>query len=161
MTGVGVSYSTFTAGSIGVDGLFVIKPDGKMYIHQGIGNLGTHSVIDTARVVAEVMDFPWEKVEVVWGNTGQGVAWSSIQAGSQTTHAHTRANYAAGAAGKKLAAGARGGGARRQSPTATASAATASPGRGGSLTLGAARRARHQARRQVRRPRSCRATSTR
>jgi CO/xanthine dehydrogenase Mo-binding subunit len=49
------------------------------------------------------MDFPWDQVEVVWGNTGRGVAWSSIQAGSQTTLAHTRANYATGAAGKKLA----------------------------------------------------------
>jgi CO/xanthine dehydrogenase Mo-binding subunit len=103
VSGVGVSYSTFTAGSTGVDGLFVIKPDGKMYIHQGVGNLGTHSVIDTARVVAEVMDFPWEQCEVVWGNTGRGIAWSSIQAGSQTTHAHTRANYAAAQAGIKLA----------------------------------------------------------
>jgi CO/xanthine dehydrogenase Mo-binding subunit len=101
--GVGVSYSTFTAGSIGMDGLFVIKPDGKMYIHQGVGNLGTHSVIDTARVVAEVMEFPWEQVEVVWGNTSRGVAWSSIQAGSQTTLAHTRANFAVGTAGKRLA----------------------------------------------------------
>jgi CO/xanthine dehydrogenase Mo-binding subunit len=103
VTGVGVSFSTFTAGSIGMDGLFVIKPDGKMYIHQGVGNLGTHSTFDTARVVAEVMEFPWDQVEVVWGNTGKGVAWSSIQAGSQTTLAHTRANYAAGAAGKRLA----------------------------------------------------------
>jgi CO/xanthine dehydrogenase Mo-binding subunit len=103
VTGVAVSYSTFTAGSIGVDGLFVIKPDGKLYVHSGIGNLGTHSVIDTARVIAEVMNFPWEKVEVIWGNTGRGVAWSSIQAGSQTAHAHTRANYAAAEAGVKLA----------------------------------------------------------
>jgi xanthine dehydrogenase molybdenum-binding subunit len=95
VTGVSVTYSTFTAGSIGVDGLAIIRPDGKMQIHQGIGNLGTHSVIDTARVYAEILDFPWEKCEVVWGNTGKGVPWSSIQAGSQTTHAHTRANYAA------------------------------------------------------------------
>lgn len=103
VTGVGVSYSAYTAGSIGMDGLFVIKPDGKLYIHQGIGNLGTHSTFDTARVVAEVMEFPWEEVEVVWGNTGRGIAWSSIQAGSQTTLAHTRANFAAGTAGKQLA----------------------------------------------------------
>ena len=103
VSGVGVSWSTFTAGSIGMDGLFVIKPDGRMYVHQGIGNLGTHSVIDTARVIAEVMEFPWEQVEVVWGNTSRGVAWSSIQAGSQTTLAHTRANYATAMAGKKLA----------------------------------------------------------
>ncbi len=102
VTGVAVSSSTFTAGSTGVDGLFVIKPDGKMYIHQGIGNLGTHSVFDTARVVLEVLEFPPEEATVVWGNTGQGVAWSSIQAGSQTTHAHTRANFAAATAGKKL-----------------------------------------------------------
>jgi len=53
--------------------------------------------------VAEVMEFPWEQVEVVWGNTGRGIAWSSIQAGSQTTLAHTRANFAAGTAGKQLA----------------------------------------------------------
>ncbi len=102
VTGVAVSHSTFTAGSTGVDGLFVIKPDGKLYMHHGIGNLGTHSVIDAARVTAEVLDFPWENVVVVWGNTSLGVAWSSVQAGSQTTHAHTRANYAAGMAGKRL-----------------------------------------------------------
>jgi CO/xanthine dehydrogenase Mo-binding subunit len=131
--GVGVSYSTFTAGSIGMDGLFVIKPDGKMYIHQGIGNLGTHSVIDTARVVAEVMEFPWEQVEVVWGNTGRGIAWSSIQAGSQTTLAHTRANFAAGSAGKQLAqelAAAEMGG----SPTAYRVGGNGVAGPGGSLT---------------------------
>ncbi len=63
-------------------------------------------MIDTARVIAEVMDFPWENVVVVWGNTGQGIAWSSIQAGSQTTHAHTRANYAAGIGRQEAAAGA-------------------------------------------------------
>jgi CO/xanthine dehydrogenase Mo-binding subunit len=96
VTGFGVSASTFTAGSIGVDGLLTIRPDGKLYIHQGIGNLGTHSVIDTARVCAEVLDFPWEKCVVTWGNTSQHIPWSSIQAGSQTTHAHTRANYASG-----------------------------------------------------------------
>jgi CO/xanthine dehydrogenase Mo-binding subunit len=66
-----------------------------MYIHQGVGNLGTHSVIDTARVYAEVLNFPWEKCSVTWGDTSKGLPWSSIQAGSQTTYAHTRANYAA------------------------------------------------------------------
>jgi xanthine dehydrogenase molybdenum-binding subunit len=101
MTGVAVATGSYTAGSIGVDGLCVLKPDGKLYIHQGIGNLGTHSVIDTARVIAEQVDMPWEKCEVVWGNTGNHVAWSSVQAGSQTTYAHTRANYAAGQALKK------------------------------------------------------------
>ena len=32
--GVGVAVSTFVAGSTGFDGLFVIKPDGHMYIHR-------------------------------------------------------------------------------------------------------------------------------
>lgn len=101
VTGVAVATGSYTAGSIGVDGLCLIKPDGKLYIHQGIGNLGTHSVIDTARVIAEQVDMPWEKCVVVWGNTGNHVPWSSVQAGSQTTYAHTRANYAAGQALKR------------------------------------------------------------
>ena len=69
-----VGTGAYTAGSIGVDGLCVIRPDGKLDIHQGIGNLGTHSVIDTARVIAEVVDVPWENCEVVWGNTVEGPA---------------------------------------------------------------------------------------
>src|SRR5208282_2612472 len=89
------------AGSIGFDGLAIIKPDGKLYIHQGIGNLGTHSVMDTARVAAEVLEMPWDKCEIVWGNTTNSIPWSSQQDGSQTTQAHTRANYAAGLDAKR------------------------------------------------------------
>jgi CO/xanthine dehydrogenase Mo-binding subunit len=92
---------TFVAGSIGFDGLLIIKPDGRLYIHQGIGNLGTHSVMDTARVAAEVLGMPWDKCEIVWGNTANSIPWSSQQDGSQTTHAHTRANYAAGLDAKR------------------------------------------------------------
>ncbi|MEW6323572.1 MAG: molybdopterin cofactor-binding domain-containing protein, partial [Acidobacteriota bacterium] len=95
VTGVAVATGCYTAGSIGVDGLCTIRPDGKLYIQQGIGNLGTHSVMDTARVYAEVLNFPWDKAVVTWGDTSKGLPWSSIQAGSQTTYAHTRANYAA------------------------------------------------------------------
>src|SRR5204863_1227436 len=96
VTGVAVATGAYTAGSIGVDGLCVLTPDGRLSIHQGIGNLGTHSVSDTARVIAEIVDMPWDKCDVVWGDTSKGLAWSSIQAGSQTTYAHTRANYATG-----------------------------------------------------------------
>ena len=94
--GVGVGIGAYTAGSIGVDGLCILRPDGMLEIHQGVGNLGTHSTFDTARVICEVSGFPWEQTEVVWGNTSKGLPWSSIQAGSQTTYAHTRANYATG-----------------------------------------------------------------
>jgi CO/xanthine dehydrogenase Mo-binding subunit len=99
--GVGVGIGAYTAGSIGVDGLCILRPDGMLEIHQGVGNLGTHSTFDTARVICEVSGFPWEQTEVVWGNTSKGLPWSSIQAGSQTTYAHTRANYATGMDFKK------------------------------------------------------------
>ena len=69
--GVGVAVSTFVAGSTGFDGLFVIKPDGRMYIQTGIGNLGTESMSDCHRVAAEMMGMPWEKVD---GHLGRHLA---------------------------------------------------------------------------------------
>jgi CO/xanthine dehydrogenase Mo-binding subunit len=95
VTGVGVALANFTAGTIGFDGLVTIQPDGKLYIRQGVGNIGTLSVHDTARVAAEVLGMPWERCEVIWGNTGKHLPWSSRQGGSQTAHANSRANYAA------------------------------------------------------------------
>ncbi len=102
VTGIGVGVSPYTAGSSGFDGLLVIRADGKVYIHQGIGNLGTHSLADTARAAADVLGVAWDDVEVVWGDTSRHVPWSSVQAGSQTTFAHTRANHAVGTAAKRL-----------------------------------------------------------
>ena len=93
--GVGVAMSTFVAGSTGFDGLFVIKPDGKMYIQSGVGNLGTESYSDTNRVAAEMMGMPWEKCDVTWGDTSKNLPWSCVSGGSQTTHAMTRAAHAA------------------------------------------------------------------
>jgi CO/xanthine dehydrogenase Mo-binding subunit len=95
VTGVGVAVANFSAGTIGFDGLLVIRPDGKLYIHSGVGNMGTLSVHDTARVAAEVLKMPWDKCEVVWGNTAKNLPWSSRQGGSQTIHATSRANWAA------------------------------------------------------------------
>jgi len=96
VVGVGIGLSPYTAGSRGRDGMVVIRPDGKLYIHQGIGNLGTHSIADTARPAAEVLGLSWDDVVVVWGDSSKGMPRSTVQAGSQTTHAHTRANHAAG-----------------------------------------------------------------
>jgi xanthine dehydrogenase molybdenum-binding subunit len=92
--GVGVAVGPHGAGSIGFDGLITIRPDGKLYVQSGVGNLGTHSVTDLARVAADVLAMPWEKVEVVWGDTSKGLPWSCMSVGSQTTHAMTRANHA-------------------------------------------------------------------
>ena len=101
VTGIGVGLSAYSGGSVGYDGLIVLRPDGTMAVHQGIGNLGTHSVMDTARAAAEALDFPWDQVEVVWGNTSKHLPWSSTQSGTQTIHAHTRANWAAGLDAKR------------------------------------------------------------
>ena len=95
VTGIGVALSTYSAGASGVDGLFVIKPDGRMYIQSGIGNLGTESTFDMMRAAAEGMDMPWEKCEIAWGSTSRHLPWSCSQGGSSTAHAHTRANWAA------------------------------------------------------------------
>jgi xanthine dehydrogenase molybdenum-binding subunit len=99
--GSGVAVSAFSGGSIGFDGLFIIKPDGRIQFQSGIGNLGTHSVIDVHRVAAEMLGFPWEKCDVVFGNTGKNLPWTCISAGSQTTHAMTRAAHAAATDAKK------------------------------------------------------------
>src|SRR5579872_685342 len=92
--GVGVSSSCYVGGSIGFDALFVIKPDGRLYIQSGIGNLGTESVHDVHRVVAELLGVPWEKCEIAWGNTAKNLPWTCPSGGSQTTHAMTRAAHA-------------------------------------------------------------------
>ena len=99
--GVGVAVSTYSAGSVGFDGLMVIKPDGRLAIQSGIGNLGTESTFDVHRVAAEILDVPWEKVDVTWGNTSKFVPNTCGQGGSQTTHAMTRAAHAAASDAKK------------------------------------------------------------
>ena len=96
VTGIGVALSAFAAGASGMDGLLTIRPDGKVYIQQGIGNLGTASVFDTARAAMEALKTDWDRAEVIWGSTAKHLPWSALQAGTMTTHAHTRANYAAG-----------------------------------------------------------------
>ena len=99
--GVGVAVGAHPAGSIGFDGLMTIRPDGKLYVQSGVGNLGTHSCIDLARVAADVLEMPWEKVVVNWGDTSKGLPWTCLSVGSQTTHAMTRANHAGAMDAKK------------------------------------------------------------
>ena len=94
--GYGVSVSTYVGGSIGFDGLTLIKPDGTLCFQSGIGNLGTESVIDVHRVTAEMIGVPWEKCDVCWGTNTKNLAWSCVSGGSQTTHAMTRAAHAVG-----------------------------------------------------------------
>jgi xanthine dehydrogenase molybdenum-binding subunit len=99
--GVGVAVSAYSAGSMGFDGLLVVKPDGRVMIQSGIGNLGTESVFDCHRVAAEILNVPWEQCDVTWGNTSKNVPNTCGQGGSQTTHAMTRAAHAAATDAKK------------------------------------------------------------
>ncbi len=99
--GVGVAVSTYSAGSVGYDGLFILKPDGKLYIQSGIGNHGTGSVSDCHRVSAELLGVPWEKVVVTFGDTSRNLPWTCPSGGSQTIHAMTRAAHAVGMDARK------------------------------------------------------------
>ena len=99
--GVGVSMSTYSGGSIGFDGLMLIKTDGSLCFQSGIGNLGTESVIDVHRVAAEMLGVPWEKCDVCWGTNAKNLPWSCVSGGSQTTHAMTRAAHAVAEEAKK------------------------------------------------------------
>ena len=92
--GVGVALSSYVGGTTGFDGLLVIRPDGRISFQSGIGNLGTENIIDVHRVGAEVLGVPWEKCDVVWGNTSKNLPWTCVSGGSQTTHAMTRAAHA-------------------------------------------------------------------
>src|SRR3954454_24156840 len=132
--GIGVAVSPYSGGSIGFDGLFIIKPDGRVQFQSGIGNLGTHSVIDVHRVAAEMLGVPGDQCDVVFGNTKKNLPWTCISAGSQTAHAMTRAAHAAATDGIKklqeIAAKAHGG-----NPAAYKVAGGKVSGPGGSMTL--------------------------
>jgi len=93
--GVGVAVGTHSSGTTGHDGLLTIRPDGRLYVQSGVGNLGTHSLFDLARVAAELLAMPWDKVEVAWGDTSRNVPYSCMSVGSQSTHAMSRASHAA------------------------------------------------------------------
>ncbi|MFO1183625.1 MAG: molybdopterin cofactor-binding domain-containing protein [Bauldia sp.] len=90
--GVGQGYS---AGSNGFDGLLRIRPDGKLHIHSGVGNLGTFSHETIGRVAAEFLNYKWENTVEERGDSRKGTPWSSVQAGSLSTSTHSRTMYVA------------------------------------------------------------------
>jgi CO/xanthine dehydrogenase Mo-binding subunit len=132
--GIGVAVSPYSGGSIGFDGLFIIKPDGRIQFQSGIGNLGTHSAFDVHRQAAQMLDVPWEQCDVIFGNTTKNLPWTCVSAGSQTAHAMTRAAHAAATDGIKklqeIAAKTKGG-----SPDAYKVAGGKVSGPGGSMTF--------------------------
>ncbi len=95
VTGIGIGSAMHTGGFFGFDGLVCIKPDGKLYIHTGVGNLGTYSYAATSRVAAEVLNYDWEDCVILRGDSEKHLPWNSIQAGSNTTFTQTRTNFVA------------------------------------------------------------------
>jgi CO/xanthine dehydrogenase Mo-binding subunit len=95
VTGVGVGTAYHTAGGNGFDGLVRLAADGKLYIHTGVGNLGTYSHTATSRVAAEVLKMSWENCEVVRGDSSKHLPWNNGQFGSNTSFTMTRTNFAA------------------------------------------------------------------
>jgi xanthine dehydrogenase molybdenum-binding subunit len=95
VTGVGVGTAFHTAGGNGFDGLVRLAPDGKLYIHTGVGNLGTYSHTATSRVSAEVLKMSWENCVVVRGDSSKHLPWNNGQFGSNTSFTMTRTNFAA------------------------------------------------------------------
>ncbi len=93
--GLGIGMGYHSAGNNGYDGLVRIAPDGRIYLHSGVGNLGTYSYADTTRAAAEVLKANWENCEIVRGNTELHLPNSSAQGGSNTIFTHTRANWVA------------------------------------------------------------------
>jgi CO/xanthine dehydrogenase Mo-binding subunit len=132
--GIGVAVSPYSGGSIGFDGLFIIKPDGRVTFQSGIGNHGTHSCFDVHRQAAEMLGVSWDQCDVVFGSTAKNLPWTCISAGSQTAHAMTRAAHAAAKDGIKklqeIAAKAHGG-----SPDAYKVAGGKVSGPGGTMTF--------------------------
>ena len=76
--GIGVSLSSYVGGTIGFDGLFVIKPEGRVYCPVRNRKPRDGIVSDVHRVGAEILGVPWEKCEVTWGNTSKNLPWSCV-----------------------------------------------------------------------------------
>ena len=95
VTGIGVGQAFHPSGFAGFDGLLCLKPDGKLHIHTGIGNLGTFSHSGTSRIAAEVLKIDWEDCVIERGDSRRNLPWNIGQFGSNTSYTMTRTNYVA------------------------------------------------------------------
>jgi CO/xanthine dehydrogenase Mo-binding subunit len=72
-----------------------LATDGKLYVHTGVGNLGTYSHTSTSRVAAEMLKMKWDNCVVVRGDSSKHLPWNNGQFGSNTSFTMTRTNHAA------------------------------------------------------------------
>ncbi len=95
VVGIGIGQAYHSAGAGGFDGLLQIKPDGKLHLHSGVGNLGTYSYATTTRVAAEVLGATWDNCVIENGDSSKNLPWVLGQFGSNTSFTTSRTNYAA------------------------------------------------------------------
>ncbi|MEP7311965.1 MAG: molybdopterin cofactor-binding domain-containing protein, partial [Pseudomonadota bacterium] len=95
VTAVAVGQAYHPAGFNGFDGLLCIKPDGKVHIHTGVGNLGTFSHSSTSRIAAEVLKVDWADCIIERGDSRRNLPWNIGQFGSNTNFTMARTNFVA------------------------------------------------------------------
>jgi CO/xanthine dehydrogenase Mo-binding subunit len=93
--GLGIGQGYHNAGRSGMDGLIRMLPNGRLQIHNGVGNLGTYSYASTSRAAAEVLKMDWANCDVITGRTDRHLPISSPQDGSNSIFTNTRTCYGA------------------------------------------------------------------
>ena len=113
--GIGVAVSPFSGGSIGFDGLFIIKPDGRM--HVPVGHRQPRHALGVRRPSsggARCSACRGRLCDVIWGNTAKNLPWT-CDLGRQPDDARDDARGARGGHRRdQEAAGDRREGTRRQ-----------------------------------------------
>jgi len=93
--GLGIGQGYHNAGRSGMDGIVMMGADGRLKIHNGVGNLGTYSYASTSRAAAEVLQMPWESCDIITGRTDLHLPITSPQDGSNSIFTNTRTCYGA------------------------------------------------------------------
>ena len=79
----------------GMDGIVTMGTDGRLKIHNGVGNLGTYSYASTSRAAAEVLKMPWENCDILNVRTDNHLPITSPQDGSNSIFTNTRTMFGA------------------------------------------------------------------
>ena len=152
-----VASAPTSAGSIGFDGLLVIRPDGRIY--RALRHRQPRHPLGVRRppVAAEVLGMPWDQVRRHLGQHGEESP-VELPVRRQPDDARDDAGRTCGRHGRQEeAAGDRGQGPRRQARATTRwPRARVSRGRGARHDVRAGSAAGDRARRQIRRPRGAR-----
>ena len=95
VTGLGIGQGYHNAGRSGMDGIVMMGADGRLKIHNGVGNLGTYSYASTSRAAAEALKMPWESCDIGTGRTDLHLPITSPQDGSNSIFTNTRTCWGA------------------------------------------------------------------